>query len=353
MKGLGKSEPENRAALMDWGWDSQWEEHLSHLQSELGARLQPARVVACSKRSCWLVGLGEKRTKVPVAGRLFSPESESPDRPVVGDWVGVREGRKALVVAVLPRRSCLRRKKAGRTRSEQLMAANANRVLVVTDAGPDLNPRRLERYLAAVYASGAEPWIVVNKCDWLKTEEERSLPGEILKDFREPSFLLSAKTSEGVDELNQTLKEGDCVALVGSSGVGKSTLINRLLEADRQTTGSIRARDFRGQHTTSRRELLRHPDGFFLLDSPGLREFGLLEEMGGLSEAFSEIVELSHKCRFRNCGHRGEPGCAVRAALEHGELSEERLAHFLELQKEQKVGESQHKRQRWSSARKR
>ena len=256
------------------------------------------------------------------------------DYPAVGDYVtAVFSGGEAAVIhRVLPRKSVFLRKAAGNAHTEQVVAANVDTAFVCMSLNNDFNPRRLERYLSAVWDGGATPVVLLTKTDLcadpaaLRAQAERVAPGvEILE--------LSAKTSDIPTLLAPYLAAGQTASFVGSSGVGKSTLINSLLGAPLLKTNGLR-NDDRGRHTTTRRALFALPGGAMVIDTPGMRELGLWDADEGLSAAFSDVEALAARCRFRDCTHTSEPGCAVRAALARGELDEARLQSFLCLRTE-------------------
>jgi ribosome biogenesis GTPase len=259
----------------------------------------------------------------------------------VGDWVHVaprpRE-REATIHGRHERRTVLARRSAG-SQDSQVVAANVDTVFVVTSANHDLNPRRLERYLIAVWDGGAEPVVVVNKVDLCEDPDAlvASL-GSVVAGA--PLHLVAALDGQGTEALARYLSPGQTVGLVGSSGVGKSTLANRLLGREAQATSSVRAADGRGRHTTTSRDLLALPEGGMLMDTPGMRELGLrpVRTSGlpsGRSRAFPQIESLARACRFRDCAHSGEPGCAVLSAQAAGRLSGQRLASWRKLGREQ------------------
>jgi ribosome biogenesis GTPase len=260
----------------------------------------------------------------------------------VGDWVAaalVAGEEKAVIEALLPRRTAFTRSDPW-SDAEEVVAANVDTVLVVTAVGRDFSPRRLERYLAAAHESGADPVVLVNKADLADSppvdEARAAAPGV-------PVHVVSAKTGAGLEQLEPYLGPGRTVALLGSSGVGKSTLANRLAGTD-LATGEVRE-DERGRHTTTRRQLVLLPAGGLLLDTPGLRELQL--SGADLDETFPEIAELASQCRFRNCSHSHEPGCAVLAAVEAGDLPPERHASYVKLAAELAELEERRRRAAW------
>lgn len=244
--------------------------------------------------------------------------------PAVGDWVQVRlVGNFALIEAVEPRHTCFQRPKGG---GWQVLAANIDTAFLVAGLDGDFNPRRLERYFLMARESGARPVFVLNKADVGNADAAR----DVLAPMGAPIVTLTA--TENADPLWAYMDEGLTVALFGSSGVGKSTIANALLGGDRLATGAVRVHDSRGRHTTTGRMLMALPGGAWLIDTPGLRELAVAGD--GAGEAFPEIVTLADGCRFRDCSHAGEPGCAVRAAVESGAVSAERWASFQKLEAE-------------------
>jgi ribosome biogenesis GTPase len=251
-------------------------------------------------------------------------------RPVVGDYVSVTPD--GLVEGLLPRRSRLARKAAGRSDVEQVIAANVDVAFVATAAGGDLNERRLERYLAIVREGGIEPVFLLTKVD-LSPHVEDDL-ARIRNAVGSATLLaVSVTTGEGLDDVAGLIAPDRTAALIGSSGVGKSTLFNRLVGEARQRVGALLG-DGTGRHTTTRRELFPLPTGGFLVDTPGMREVGLLDADEGVSDAFPDLEAAAASCRFRDCAHGAEPGCAVRAAIEGGTLSASRLEAWRRLQGE-------------------
>jgi ribosome biogenesis GTPase len=237
------------------------------------------------------------------------------------------------IVAVFPRRSWISRGVAGTGKSEQVLAANVDKVWVVHGLDLDFNPRRLERYLAVVWESGASPEIILTKSDLADDLEAWVSQVETVA-VGVPIRVVSARDSESVQILRDTLNPGSTASLLGPSGVGKSTLVNLLSEATVAATGEVRSGDQKGRHVTTRRDLYRIPGGALLLDAPGIRELRVWALEEGLDHAFPDIEQLSHGCRFRDCRHEGEPNCAVQHAIEGGDLEPERLNSFKKLRSE-------------------
>jgi ribosome biogenesis GTPase len=293
--------------------------------------LVPARIAADGAGIYHLLGsqarLGE------LSGRLRH-ELSGIDRPAVGDWVAVADdAERAVIHHVLRRRTALIRRAADTEASAQMIAANVDVFCLVTSANRDLNPRRIERYLTAVWESGANPVVVLNKVDLVDdlTPLRQAISAVTLG---VPVVELSALTGTGIDMLRGHVGRGTTVGFIGSSGVGKSSLINRLVGREVQHVSDIREDDARGRHTTTRRELVLLPGGGVLIDTPGMRELGLIEDDGGLDATFADIAEIARACRFNDCLHESEPGCAVQAALDARTLDANRLESYRKLQRE-------------------
>jgi ribosome biogenesis GTPase len=271
-----------------------------------------------------------------ITGKIrFNAEGRQ-DFPAVGDWVAVQaipsEG-KAYIHGILPRKSKFSRKAAGVTTDEQIVATNVDTVFLVNALNQDFNLRRLERYLLMAWESGAAPVIVLSKADLC--EDVQSIMDEVESiAFGVPVFAVSSETGMGLDALSDFIKEGQTVALLGSSGVGKSTLANKLFGSEVLKTNEIREEDGKGKHTTTHRELLVLESGGILIDTPGMRELQLWEGDSSLSQSFQDVESLAQECRFRDCSHNNEPGCAVQSAIETGDLDEDRYNSYLKLQRE-------------------
>lgn len=366
MTGEGRAQeisPE-RAGLERYGWTPEWEkafaphEERGRTAGRVSVTYGPALLVRTAARELWAVIPGRMRHKAR------SPEAI----PVVGDWVALRmEGAlvkaspedlppdgeresapvgrfeaEAVVEALLPRRSRLVRKAPGSPTVQQVLAANVDFSWLVSALGPDFNPRRMERYLALAREGATQPVILLNKADLVTPEEAEARAREVrlLAGPDVPVYAVSSQTGRGIDNLRAYLQPGRTVVLLGSSGVGKSSLINRLLEEEFLETREVGIAG-KGRHTTTRRELVMMPEGGLMIDTPGIRELQVWEGERGVEEAFPEIEELAPQCRFTNCGHSNEPGCAVLGAIGEGTLSAERLDAWRKLRDEIREQETQ------------
>jgi ribosome biogenesis GTPase len=327
-----------------------WNEFFSAQITSGDRSLAPGRVAADhgGRVEVWHEGGG---SLAAVPARLRKPGAA----PVTGDFVLLAPGRPDPSVArVLARRTRLSRRAAGRETAEQVLAANVDLAFVVQGLDGDANPRRLERYLAAVHAGGIRPVVLLTKVDlvpdpapWVESASAAAPGVEVLP--------LSARTGEGLDAVRARLAPGVTAVLAGSSGVGKSTLVNALLGEDVQATAAVRASDRRGKHVTAERRLFLLPGGGALIDGPGLRELALWND-DGLEAAFRDVAALAGRCRFRDCRHEGEPGCAVLAAVEAGRLDPGRLEGLRKLLREAEVqsmrrdaGAAAEERRRWKA----
>jgi len=326
--------------LATLGWNPFFEQHFGPFRSQ---ELTPARI-ARECRQSYLVLCEHGELSAQTSGKLRHTAVARSDLPAVGDWVAIQprlEEGKATIHGVLPRKSRFSRKTAGALTEEQIVAANVDTVFLVSGLDRDFNLRRIERYLILAWDSGASPVILLNKADLCPDVEAHVGEVESIA-FGVPIHPISAKQRQGLDALRQYLRSGQTVALLGSSGVGKSTLVNGLLGVERQQVGSVRQSDGKGRHITSHRELILLPDGGVIVDNPGMREIQMWVGNEGLAETFEDIEELAARCRFKDCGHGGEPGCAIAAALADGTLDQARYDSYLKLQREIRYVESRH-----------
>jgi ribosome biogenesis GTPase len=328
-------EPEGSSddALAALGWDAAWAETFAPFAAE-GHR--PARVVAVHRETSIVRDASGDRPAA-VSGAFRFEAIGHAGFPTVGDWVALASD--GHVAAILPRRSVFKRMASDASRrkpgtdDEQIMASNVDTALLVAGLDNDFNLRRIERYLAVAESSEITPIVVLNKSDLADDVDGRLVAVDAIAPGV-TTVAVSAWTGAGLDELLTHLLPGRTAAILGSSGVGKSTLVNALLGEDRQATAAVRGSDSRGRHTTTHRELFELPNGTLLIDTPGIRALEVLGAEAGVEAAFEDIVELAAACRFSDCRHHGEPGCAVQAALDDGRLSRERLASHRKLERE-------------------
>lgn len=315
------------------GWDVGWAEAFAPFAAR-GHR--PARVVAVHRETSVVRDGGGDRP-ASVSGAFRFEALAASDYPTVGDWVALDDG--GVIAAVLPRRSMFKRMAADGTRrvagldDEQVMASNIDLALLVAGLDNDFNLRRIERYLAVAWSSGITPVVVLNKSDLADDVDGRLVAVDAIAPGV-ATVAVSAHTGAGLDDLRGHLRPGATAAILGSSGVGKSTLVNALLGEDRQKTADVRESDSRGRHTTTHRELFELPGGALLVDTPGIRALEVLGADEGVESAFDDVIDLATACRFSDCRHDGEPGCAVRAAIADGRLAEDRLASHRKLERE-------------------
>jgi ribosome biogenesis GTPase len=319
--------------LEDLGFDDWFRERA---EGALQAGRDLARVTAVD-RDRYLVAGERGEIRAEPAGRLLYAADSAAALPCVGDWVSVQyhsDGAAAIIHDVLPRKTLLRRKRAGKDVDYQLIAANIDTALVVQSCQFDFNVRRLERYLVVVREARIEPAILLSKTDLAEPDAVARMAAEIARSSGgAPVLPFSNATGEGMDLLLQLVRPGRTYCLVGSSGVGKTTLLNRLLGGGSFETDAVSATG-EGRHVTARRQLIILPGGAMLVDTPGMRELGLLGAGDAVGDAFADIADLAAGCRFADCGHDGEPGCAVLDAVGSGGLDRKRYESYMKLAKE-------------------
>ncbi|MCP4633229.1 MAG: ribosome small subunit-dependent GTPase A [candidate division Zixibacteria bacterium] len=322
------------------GWNQFFEDNFSQYKQNGNI---PARIIREHKNLYEIITengelIGE------VSGKMHYDAESRADYPAVGDWVTVAPlpgESKAVIHAILPRKSNFSRRAVlsgsdrygGGDTDQQVLASNIDTVFIVCGLDGDFNVRRAERYLTIAWDGGANPVIILNKSDICDDIAEKVAAMESIA-FGIPIHPVSAETNEGIDELRQYIDEGKTVAFLGSSGVGKSSIINCLIGAEKLKTGAVRDYDNKGRHTTTHRELILLPEGGMVIDTPGMREIQIWEDEEGLEKTFSDIEELSLQCRFRDCKHQDEPGCAVQKAIEDETLEQKRYQSYLKLQRE-------------------
>jgi ribosome biogenesis GTPase / thiamine phosphate phosphatase len=311
-----------------------WSETLQQQFQPYAARgLEPARVIV-QQRGLYVLATGDGEVTAQLSGR-FAHAAAAGTYPVAGDWVAaaVRPAEaSATIHDVLERRGAFMRKAVG-SGGAQIVAANVDVALLAVSLNADLNPRRIERYLATAWESGASPVVVLTKADLCHERAAPTAKAETVA-VGVPVHVVSAVTGEGLDGLARSFDLGQTAALLGSSGVGKSSLVNALAGSALMATQSIREADARGRHTTTHRQLVLLPNGRLLLDTPGMRELGLWDAEAGVAATFTDIEQVAAACRFRHCAHEAEPGCAVQVALAEGRLEETRWRSYAKLQRE-------------------
>jgi ribosome biogenesis GTPase len=324
--------------LSNLGFDKWFEAHTSDLRQE-GHRI--ARISAVDRGS-YLIRNQIKEVPAELAGKFYFQVESSVDLPCVGDWVTVQyhnDDSAAIIHGVFPRKTFLRRKSAGEKVDFQMIAANIDVAFILQSCHFDFNVRRMDRYLVMAVDGGVEPIVVLTKTDLITAKElEQKL--EVIKSTAIEARILALSNISGIgyDQFQQVLVSGRTYCLLGSSGVGKTTLINRLIGQDTFDTKAVSGTG-EGVHTTARRQLIVLDQGSMLIDTPGMRELGLLGVSEGVNQGFEDIVGLSLNCRYANCGHEQEPGCAVRAAVTSGALNRDHYSSYLKLKKESKYHE--------------
>ena len=333
--------------LEDLGWNDAFEREF---RAHARVGWHPARLIRDNRITYGaLLGDGEE-LEVVMGGKVYHEAKSDAELPAVGDWVALelgRAGEETVIRARLKRQTCFSRKTPGDSAEEQVIVANVDVVMVVTEAGPDFNPRRLERYFALIARSGAKPVVLMNKAD-LFTGKQSAEAAELIQGLNPAAevHLTSAATGRGFGAIRSYFQRGVSVAFIGSSGVGKSALVNRLLGDEYQWTGEVNEVTGKGRHTTSARELMVLRGGGIVVDNPGIREVQMWTDETTLRERFSDIEALAQQCRFLDCKHGSDEGCAIRMAVERGELDGKRYSGFLKLDEEiQRLGMRRKKRQ--------
>lgn len=336
--------------LADLGWNEAFEAEFAPFR-ERG--WEPARLIRDNKISygALIVEDGQfEELDVVLSGKVYHDADTDADLPAVGDWVALELGgddEDTVIRARLSRQTCFSRRAAGHSAEEQVIAANVSYVMVVTDAGPDFNPRRLERYFTVIARSGAKAVVLLNKSDLVPAAQSREAAEMVQALHPEADIhVTSAEKNKGLKAVREYFKPGVTVAFIGSSGVGKSALINRLLGDDWQWTGEVNEVTGKGRHTTTARELMVLRKGGIVIDNPGIKEIQMWTDETTLRERFADIEELARQCKFHDCKHGKDAGCAIRAAVESSRLDAERYQGFLKLDEEiAKLRKQQKKRQ--------
>ncbi len=325
--------------LSDLGFDSSFQQK----RDELGRpELHLARVTRVD-RDRYLVRNEEREVQAEPTGKLLFTADSGQDLPCVGDWVLVQyyhDGTLAIVHELIPRKTFLRRKAAGKKVDYQMIASNIDFAFIVQSCNFNFNLRRMERYLVMANDGGVEPIILLSKTDLISADEMEKNISEIRASGINARVIgFTNQTPEGVGPVRSALEKGKTYCLIGSSGVGKTTLLNRLIGRELFETNPVREKDSRGRHTTAQRQLVILDEGAILIDTPGLRGLGMIAASEGIDDSFSDIAELASNCRFNDCSHTSETGCAILQAIENGELAEDRYRSYVKLIKESKFHE--------------
>jgi ribosome biogenesis GTPase / thiamine phosphate phosphatase len=318
--------------LTDWGWSPFFESHFEEYRIKGYSAMRIVRV----NRGNYIANNGSRDFSCEVTGRFSFQSGGKGSFPTAGDWAVTAEvpnEPKAMIHAVLPRKSAFSRKVAGQASEEQVVAANIDMVFIVTGLDQNFSLRRIERFLSLAWESGAVPVVLLNKSDLRRDAEAVKCEVEAVASGVEV-LLLSAKQQDGMEVLRNRIKTGTTVAFIGSSGVGKSTIINALVGTNLLEVNEVSDLGSRGRHTTTFRELIVLPSGGMVIDTPGMREIQVWGDETGLGHAFGDIEDLSMRCRFKDCAHEKEPGCAVQSALKDGSLDPKRLESYFKLKRE-------------------
>lgn len=329
--------------LKDLGWNKKFAKEFE-VHRKLG--FTPARIIRDNKISYGVLTEGGEEHEVITSGKVYHDASCDADLPSVGDWVALEFMDDEVVIrASLSRQSCFSRKVPGKSSEEQVMAANIDIVVVVTDSGPDYNPRRLERYFMLVEKSKAMPVVLVNKSDLFPNEQNQQVASSIRE--LKPGInvhVTSAVKNEGIEVIRSYMKAGVSITIVGSSGVGKSTIINQLMGEEWQWTSEVNEVTGKGRHTTTARELIVFEEGGILIDNPGIREVQMWTDETTLRDSFADVELLARECKFQDCKHASDIGCAIREAVENGSLDKDRYTSFLKIDEEVELLNKRRKR---------
>ena len=343
--------------LNDLGWNKKFQKAFDALSLK---NCVPARLIRDNKITYGALFIDDEmdvcEREVVMSGKVYHDAATDAELPAVGDWVALELAKdddgESMIRARLPRQTCFSRKLPGKSTMEQVIAANVNVVVVVTDAGSDFSPRRMERYFTLIRRSGSKAVVLVNKSDLFPAEQNEEA-AQILRDLSDDAdvYITSAARDEGLEVLKRYLEPGVSLTMVGSSGVGKSTMVNQLLGEEFQWASEVNELTGKGKHTTTARELILLDDGGILIDNPGMREIQMWTDEQTLRESFLDVEELASQCKFHDCKHGEDKGCAIRAAVESGDLDMGRYQSYLKLDEEIEELERRQKKLRQLSER--
>lgn len=321
----------------------------NRVDAELIANHEVSRVVSVHKDS-YVITKGSGDVFAELSGHLSYTAESVADLPTTGDWVYADfydEDTHAIIHSVFPRRTLLKRKTAGKLVDIQLIAANIDIAFIIQSVDYNFNLRRLERYLVMVYEGGITPVVLLSKCDLITQDEIQKIRDSVLSVSPQATVTAFSNLSgDNIDTIKNSLLPGHTYCLLGSSGVGKTTLLNSILGSENFTTQSVSKKENKGRHTTTSRELIQLDNDAMLIDTPGMRELGNLSVDAGMDETFSEIISLSQQCKFNNCSHTNEKGCAILAAINEGELPEQRFKNYLKMKNESAFNEMSYSEKR-------